>query len=306
VQLERQRYLVHEYLNEQWQPLYHADVARDLRAAKLTYIGSANLFHNFPTFQLSKPQWDIVAEFQDGELRETIIDCLADRKFREDIYVRGRKPLMRLRHQDLLGQVKLALTVPRALFKMKLSVPAGDAEMSPATYEPIADALAERPRAVHELLDLVKSRSNREVAAGEIIATMVGSNQALPFRDGAALDGQAIADRFNAAFLDRIEEFEPNSRVGLAVASLGTGIFCTFLEALVYRSLLSKAADVVDHAAREALRLIAARGDKVLKDGDPIDDEAAALDVLRSKVREITESSAAVWQKFLPPMQTAG
>jgi SAM-dependent methyltransferase len=306
VRLERQRYLVHEYLNEQWQPLYYADVARDLRDAKLTYLGSADLFHNFPAFQLSKAQWEIVDEFKHEEVRETIKDFLAGRKFRSDIYVRGRKPMLRLRHQELLGQVKLALTVPRAQFKMKLAVPAGDAEMSQATYEPIADALAERPHSVHELLDLVKSRSNREVAAGEIIATLVGSEQALPFTDGAALDGQEIADRFNAALLARIDEFEPNSRVGLAVTSLGTGIYCTFLEALLYRSLLSRAGDVVDHTAREALRLIAARGDKVLKDGEPIEDEASALGVLRSKVREITESSAVVWQKFLPRLQAPG
>ncbi len=36
-------YLAHEYMNRGWQPLYHADVARDLAAAKLDYVGSTEL-----------------------------------------------------------------------------------------------------------------------------------------------------------------------------------------------------------------------------------------------------------------------
>ena len=49
-------YLSHEYLNAHWAPCYHADVARDLAAAKLEFLGSANLFENFPELSLNAGQ----------------------------------------------------------------------------------------------------------------------------------------------------------------------------------------------------------------------------------------------------------
>ena len=54
-------YLAHEYLNEYWNALYHADVARDLSAAKLEFVGSAGFLRNVPDFRgsrsLAGPLW---------------------------------------------------------------------------------------------------------------------------------------------------------------------------------------------------------------------------------------------------------
>ena len=73
---------------------------------------------------------------------------------------------------------------------------------------------------------------------------------------------------------------------------------------------------VIDHAAdrvlihlrtlssgpqgAEAQRIIVARGDRLLKDGKPVDDAGTELDALRQTVRKITEKSVPLWQKLLP------
>jgi len=43
-------YLVHEHLHSGWEPVYHADVAGDLQAAKLDHVGSATLSTSSQTF----------------------------------------------------------------------------------------------------------------------------------------------------------------------------------------------------------------------------------------------------------------
>ena len=41
-------YLAHEYMNSCWTPLFHYEVVQELAEAKLGFVGSANLFDNFP------------------------------------------------------------------------------------------------------------------------------------------------------------------------------------------------------------------------------------------------------------------
>lgn len=302
--IDRHPYLVHEYLNGSWSPQYHIDVARDLAAAKLTYVGSADPINNYLDFMLSPAQHEIVARADNPQLRETLLDICIDRRFRQDIFIRGRRQMNPARQAALLKQVTLTLMVPRAEMKFKLSVPAGEANLSPTTFGPIADALAERPRKVGELLDLVTSKADRGMAAAEIIATLMSSKQAVPLKDGVGAGDQAVADRLNKVLLEQVDAFDPNSQIGLAVAELGSGISCNFVEALVLRAALHGAGDLLERAAGEAMGLIASRGDRVFRDGKAAATEEDALDVVRNKVRQVTAAKFPVWQKLLPQLRT--
>lgn len=296
-------YLAHEYLNESWQPLYHADVARDLAAAKLAYVGAADLLTNFHEFMLSPEQREFVASAESPELRETLFDMCIGRQFRRDVYVKGRRPMNPARRETLLRQSRLVLMSLRSEFVMKMAMPAGEAALSPETYGPIADALAERPRSVGELIDLVAGKTGRVTQASEIVATMVGSGRVLPLKDGGATADQIGADRLNAVLLERVDQLDSNGHIGLAVAALGTGVTCGFLQALVFKARMLKARDIVEHATSEAMRIFAARGEKVIKEGQPVADEAEALAAVRESVRQITDRADAVWHKIVPQRQ---
>jgi hypothetical protein len=249
---------------------------------------------------LSPAQREIIDQSRSPQLRETLFDLCVNRRFRQDVFIRGRRAMSQARQAALLKQLTLTLTVPRSEFRYKLRVPAGEAEFSEASFGPIADALAERPRKVGELLDLAASRTDRGMPAGEIVVTLLGSKQAVPLKDGGAAADQAVADRLNKIWLDRIEAFDPNSEIGLAITALGTGVRCNFSEALILRASLLGAADVVEHATAEAMQVIAARGEKVLDDGKEVATEAAAREIVRKRVRQVTAERVAVWQRLLP------
>jgi SAM-dependent methyltransferase len=302
--VDRNSYLVHEYLNASWHPQYHADVARDLAGAKLSFVGSADLLSNYLEFMLSPAQREIIEQSRSPQLRETLFDICVNRRFRQDVFIRGRRSMSQVRQAAVLKQLALTLTVPRSEFRYKLRVPAGEAEFSQAAFGPVVDALAERPRTVGELLELVSSRTDRGMPAGEIIVTLLGSKQAVPLRDGVGAADQTTADRLNRVLLDRIEAFDPNSEIGLAVAALGTGVKCNFSEALILRASLLGADDVIEHAAAEAMQVITSRGEKVLDDGKAVATEAEALDIVRKRVRQVTADKIAVWQRLLPGLKS--
>jgi hypothetical protein len=296
-------YLVHEYLNESWTPQYFSDVARDLEAAKLTFVGSADPIGNYLEFMLTPAQREIVDRAESPQLRETLVDICIDRRFRQDVFIRGRRQMNPAKQAALLKQVTMALVVQRSAVRFKLAVPAGDADLSPDTFGAIADALAERPRKVGELLDLVASKTDRWMPAAEVIATLTSSKQALPLKDGARAGDQAVADRLNKVLLEQVETYNPNSQTGFAVADLGSGIRCNFVEALVLRATMVGAGNLVEHVAGEAMRLIAANGGRVLRDGKAVETEEDALEIVRNKVRQVTVDKLPVWQKLLPQMQ---
>ncbi len=58
-------YAVHEYLNRDFTPLYHADVVRQLGAAKLTFIGSAHTMDNLEHLNLPPQVLEIARTTQD-------------------------------------------------------------------------------------------------------------------------------------------------------------------------------------------------------------------------------------------------
>src|SRR5438552_1371176 len=153
-------YLAHEYLNEHWHPMYHADVAREMSGAKLQYAGSADLLSNFQQFMLTPAQSELIDSLDDRTLKETLRDMCCPVGFRQDVFIRGTRPLSPAKQEALLWRIRLALLIARPNLRMQLKVPTGNADLQPA-YATIADALALRPHTVAELFDLPELRGKR-------------------------------------------------------------------------------------------------------------------------------------------------
>jgi SAM-dependent methyltransferase len=100
------RYLVHEYLHREWHPMYFIDVARELAAAKLDFVGSSLLV--LAMDELPPAQQQVLASVQDAALKETVKDYLLGTGFRCDIFVRGRRALSHERCADRLGRYEVA------------------------------------------------------------------------------------------------------------------------------------------------------------------------------------------------------
>ncbi len=222
-------YLAHEYMNADWRPCFHADVAGALAAAKLEYAGSARLHENFIDLMLTQQQRDVHARFEDPLMRELVVDTCVNRPLRHDIYVRGTARLSSGRRDQILGRVPLALAVEQDGFAFALEVPVGEAAMNRDYYGPMIEALAGGPMTIDELLAL-PNLSRQQPNPSEIAMMLAGSYRALVApRPAAGADDRV--QRFNAVVARRDARVDGLNNPGvLASLRLGAGYPCRAAE----------------------------------------------------------------------------
>lgn len=85
-------YFPHEYLNDAWQPLWSADVKTELVARGLTYLGQANMDRTRPDLTLKPGQRAALAEMDDENQRDSLVDVIRNTRFRVDLYGKNPQP----------------------------------------------------------------------------------------------------------------------------------------------------------------------------------------------------------------------
>ncbi len=288
-------YLAHEYLNAHWQPLYHADVARGLAAAKLSFVGSASLLENFPDLVLSAQQRELIAQIPGETARETLKDYFVARTFRRDVFVRGPRRLPSDARERLLAQVRLAPLLPPERTRLDVTVPAGEAKLEERLYRPAFAALAERDVTAAEILDLAEVRGKTSGTALELVGMLAGTGQAVPVpAPSAARDG---AVRLNRAVIAE-NVAQGMSEAALAAACAASGVRIGLFEMMAYEALAGGAVAEVEAMAEAAWVPLAARGDSLREEGKPIAGREANLAVLRREFATVLAESVPIWRRL--------
>ncbi|HEX4984747.1 MAG TPA: class I SAM-dependent methyltransferase [Burkholderiales bacterium] len=285
-------YLAHEYYNENWTPFYHADVARDLGEAKLSYAGSANLIENFDQFMLTPELAALVAQAGDGAMRETIKDFARNKVFRKDVFTRGAPRANPGALDVRLGRLRFALARPRASCLLHRKMPAGELNLQPEAYAPVLDALARGPMTFDELAAAPETAGMGRGRVRQALFGMAALENVLPALS-AADEGErrAACAKFNSAVLARPL---PRGDTMLASPVLGTGIALNVVDRLLLDAP-RRQAQAVEHALKGLL----ASGTKLRKGDQTLE----SLAELRAPVEERT---AFFLGDLLPYLQQIG
>lgn len=288
-------YLAHEYMNEWWSAPYHADVARELAAAKLSYAASATLTENFDAVVLGEAMRKTLAEIDDPVMVQTLRDYCFNQQFRRDIFVRGQPVVPVGEQRQRLFGLKVVLTVPRNELKLEFQLPIGKASGSPAVYEPIADALAGDGATLAQLAALPALKSQPQGAAVQAVSFLIASGQAHPVMPGA--DGRA-AKRLNALVTRRVMAGADYQYV--ASARLGTALTAGVLHmATLHEAGGAGAASASAEAlAPKIWAAMKRNGRTITKEGQPIRDDAAAIAEICSQVRPFLADTLPVWRRL--------
>jgi len=237
---DKPAYLAHEYMNEGWRPLYHADVARQLGAAGLDYVADAELFKLFPQLYMTPARQAALARTPEA-LRETARDFLVHNAFRQDIYVRAARHLDAVGQGEWMARLGLALTLPRALVKTRAALPHGGRIERDELYVPVFDALAEAPRSLAELKALPALRGATMEAFFEMIAVLLAGRQVAACSMDGTLDS-APAQRLNRA-IAASSHYQPAYHA-FASPVLGSGMRGSVAARVAYRGLNELGTDV--------------------------------------------------------------
>lgn len=83
-------YLAHEYLHAHWDPMYFAQVARELAAWDLHFAGVQPLFLNFRDLSVPASTLPLFEDVTERGAFESLKDFAINEYFRRDVYVKGR------------------------------------------------------------------------------------------------------------------------------------------------------------------------------------------------------------------------
>ncbi|MEO3473474.1 class I SAM-dependent methyltransferase [Roseomonas sp. CAU 1739] len=214
-------YMVHEWLTSFWRPAYHADLARALVPARLEYGGSANPSRSMPELQLTPAQRQVIENAPAGIHRETMTDMFLQRRFRADIFVRGRRPAAR----TALADIPVVLGMAAELLDTSVNTSSGEATLKDEHQAILGRALADGPRTLGELAALP---GLGDLTLAEIGLMLVESNAAHPLwrpitRDPVAA---ARAARSNETLVTSLagEPGAGGAVLGAVVPALGSAI----------------------------------------------------------------------------------
>ena len=277
---QNRNYLLHEYFNDDWELLYHADVAAEMGAAKLNFIASANYAENLDHLAFPGQTKAVYDQISDPVLKETVRDFATNQQFRRDLFSRGRIRLTLVEQRAWYDATPFALVRARSACPLKGAFPAGEVNLKPEAYEPLLDVLAGGPKTLAEL-------QRQPTLAQQPPASLVESLQVLGalgyLQAGRPTSckarNAAVSRAFNQAILQRA--LAGQDMTTLASPVLGSGINLALTDQLF---LLAAQQSAKDPAAFVWSKL-SAMGRRLLHEGQPLNDEAANL----AKLREMSE-----------------
>jgi SAM-dependent methyltransferase len=273
-------YVAHEYFNASWNPMYHADVARELAEAKLSYAASATTVDNFDQFVLRPELVKLLAEAGDRTMAETLRDYARNRVFRRDVFARGAPEADGAAREALLGATRFALARPRSLCRLEANLPAGHVKLQAEVYDPVLDALAQGPATFDELARAPQAAAIERARLRQVVFGLAAFGHVAPAlpAEGEA-ERRASTERYNDAVLAGAVQATDGAM--LASPVLGSGVPAGYLDLLLLAARRPET-EAVEHACEA----IASAGKKLFRNGKPIEGESAARGAVAARAKE--------------------
>jgi SAM-dependent methyltransferase len=286
-------YLAHEYFNRDWTPFYSADVARELQAAKLTYVGSATLIENHRSVLMGQQAAALVAKQATRERQELLKDFVINQRFRRDVFAKSIPNLPAAEANRELERVALGLYKPAQDIAFQIKSPAGEFKFDNQLVRSVVANLADGPLTFGELPERPALKASPKAEVVKAAHTLLAAGQAVVFasadrRQALPADSRrfSLPTSLNRALAT--SAWEHPQRATLASPVAGTGYSLNQID----RVLL---AAIVEHGLERAFDAAAAdvqqRGLTFTKDGKKLEGVDANRAELRERFERFVERS---------------
>lgn len=291
------QYLVHEYMHRHWEPLYHVDVARDFRMAKLDFVGSADLAFAYPSLYLQKEKQELLNTISDTSLRETFKDYFLNTAFRKDIFSRGGRRMVPGRQLEWLSKLGLTLIIPREDAVLNLKLPFGEVAGKEDLFIPVLDAIAKQPRTLPELAALPALAHQTPAKLAQVAALLTVTSQTSIYIDGGGATSKDSSSKLNQAIANTTRHSDEYQF--FASSKIGSGIPLNFIERLVFLVITQQQKlpelDVIRQKVWEYMKNQSRR---LVKDGHTIESEEENLIELNISINDILQRKLPIWRQL--------
>jgi SAM-dependent methyltransferase len=282
-----ERYLVHEYLHEKWTPFYFTDIVREMAGAKLSFAGSARFAYMSPVGWLGEQQREMLETVTDPIEAEELRDYFANRRFRSDIFVRGKAPLSDLRLREQAEHIHLWGN-PAVPYKTAVALEHATLTRSDTFHKPLFDLLHGADMTLAQVFDAPEFAGLTLDAILKLLRLSIAVGET--FVRYGAVQPRTTADRLNALLLAKAERGEALG--ALASPRQGGGAGISVLDQLMLASLYAKAdpakalAGDIDELIARVSRSLAATGLKL-----QVGNADVSLEETSTRLRHIFEDS---------------
>jgi SAM-dependent methyltransferase len=274
-------YAVHEYLGEHWHPMYFADVASQMAARGLSFIGQLPLYANYRDLTIPLTAMDLFQQVRDRATFESLKDFAVNEFFRGDLYVKGGAGRDPATTSAYLDETPFGTLVPADGVKREVRLRHHALHYDEPPFAAVIAALAVRPSTVPELARAPGLASHDSGLVRSVVMRLLLGEQVWPMQVGVTGDAAA----YNRAVLD--QPLSPTSPVVLAAPVAGTGIVVPASHAVSLR-LLTGVAPADRRAWTEAF--VAKQPVKLSMQGEPVDGVDAQVRVLLREMEKVRES----------------
>lgn len=292
---ERQ-YLAHEFFNDNWSPVFFADMKRDMQELGLSYACTATLPELVDSINISNEQRRFLSQINDRYLRQSVFDFIVNQQFRRDYWVRGTKSLTVAEKIDRYRNLSVVLTKNESNIDLNIDGRAGKAPLKKEVYTPIISSLSHRGATlVHEL----ETQLNGTLHQNQIFEAIyvLAAKGALCIANS---DDDTAKFRSKGSCLNM--EITAKARYGnefnfLASAVTGGGINVSRFEQLFLRSREQGLQDPRE-MAEYAWSCLESNEEKLLVDGKPVNDTEQNIDHLIERATEFNQLALPLLQRL--------
>jgi len=287
-------YLVHEYLNTGWQPLFVTNVMANFAEAKLTYIGSATLTENRLDLCVPKDLQPLVNAAPDTGMRELLKDYIVNKQFRRDIYVKGPQLLSQREQWQEFEKLTFAATLQGNLPE-KFRLPIGEVTPKKESLAALMQALATKPASGAELMDAGRKCGINENDVILLILLLTNGACITPARRDYATVDRSASERLNALVFGLTPAADSHRFVASAV--LGSAMGAGFVDRVI--GPLANGSAIKDtEVAAKAFELLEKAGQQFRRDGKLMENSEANIAEISTLVREFRDTRLPLWRSL--------
>ena len=268
------RYVAHEFLGTNWEPLYFADLNREMESTGLRFVGHAEILGNFPSLSVVPDLPGNLLDFSDRTARESICDFVMNRFFRRDVFIRADENQPELCDDDNLKSTLFGFLVSAEHAPDSIKWAGGNLSFTGAWFDRLKKLLAYRVLSLSDLLQdpILKNCPKSDLVTGIKQLTIGGFFAPFAGREVEPPGGPAekirLVPKINEILLDRYDW--AGRALVLASPVVGSGVALNSLEAALLGGLRTN--DPVSWVFSE----LDSRGVAIqtIDEGAPIKDEA--------------------------------
>lgn len=271
-------YLLHEYLNANWQPSSFAEVAQAMEGAKLTYAGTAQALDHVPALQLTDSQRGLLQAIDDPLLRQTTRDFVTGQPFRRDLWVRGLRRMSTHSQTTAWRALRVVLVSPMPTEPVKVKGARGEGTVPQRLTQPILDVLAAStgPVALADLERRVVGETYSSAQFADTMLMLLGSGRVEPAHADAQIEAaRPHTERLNAHLIAHGSEHGNLSCLISPVS--GCGVHAARITQLLIAATRSGCTTDEEYVAA-AMRQLEERGEGLAAGGQAITTAAALRD----------------------------